>query len=323
MIVNAYAKINLTLDVVGVFENGYHDLRMVMQSVDLFDVVHIEKREDSLITLKTDNDLLNELPVEQNLAYKACKSLMEKYEINHGFDIFIEKNIPEAAGLAGGSSDCAAVLRGVNALCNLKLSVNELCEVGVKLGADVPYCIAGKTKLCEGIGEKMTELRSFKGCPVLLVKPSISVKTGGIYGRYDALDPSIIEHPDTEAMLAVLEIPEDSENSKEISEDSKKELKDLREDICDESCDASCDTSLINKVSAQLKNVLEHVTIPDNPVVDVIKNDLKNMGAAGVLMSGSGPTVFALFESDEKAQDAYKKCQEKYKEDFVFLGHTI
>ena len=257
----AYGKINLGLDVLGKRDDGYHDLDMIMQSVDLHDVITITKNDSGKITVKSST---SKIPNDKsNLAYRAAKLLMEEFGIKKGVEIEIEKNIPISGGMAGGSADCAAVLKGMNKLFKLKLTEQQLMARGVRLGADVPFCIMGKTARAEGIGEVLTPIKNKIKGYIVLAKPPISVSTGFVYGRIDKV--KVKNKPDTEAMIDALE-----DNDLEM----------LACNIC---------------------NVLEEVTIPDYPVVQEIKVMMKKDGALNAMMTGSGPTVFGLFDSKEKA----------------------
>ena len=257
----AYGKINLGLDVLGKRDDGYHDLDMIMQSVDLHDVITITKNDSGEITVKSNT---SKIPNDKsNLAYRAAKLLMERFQIAGGVSVHLEKRIPVAAGMAGGSTDCAAVLKGMNKLFKLKLTEQQLMARGVRLGADVPFCIMGKTARAEGIGEVLTPIKNKIKGYIVLAKPPISVSTGFVYGRIDKV--KVKNKPDTEAMIKALE-----DNDLEM----------LACNIC---------------------NVLEEVTIPDYPVVQDIKVMMKKDGALNAMMTGSGPTVFGLFDSKEKA----------------------
>lgn len=267
----ALAKINLGLDVLGRRENGYHDVRMVMQSIYLYDDVRIEKTQEEEIRVVSN---LNFLPSgEGNIAYKAAKLLKDEFEISGGVRITLNKHIPVAAGLAGGSSDAAAVLYGMNRMFRLGLSRQELMDRGVKLGADVPYCIMRGTVLAEGIGEELSELPAMPKCTVLIAKPPVSVSTKTVY---EALDSGKTEkHPDIDGIITGLK------------------NHDLRQ------------------IAGAMGNVLEDVTIPMHPVIEDIKNEMKACGALNAMMSGSGPTVFGLFENRADARAAQRKIREK------------
>ena len=260
----ALAKINLGLDVLGRRENGYHDVKMVMQTIYLYDNVTISKTEEPGIQIESN---LFYLPVdENNIAYKAAKKLMDEFQIQEGVRIVLEKHIPVAAGMAGGSSNAAAVLVGMNRLFSLGLSQEDLMERGVSLGADVPYCVMRGTVLAEGIGEILTPLPPLPKCYVLIAKPGISVSTKQVYEKLDSKE--IEEHPDIDGILDGLEHG------------------DLR------------------KIANSMGNVLEKVTIEDYPIIEDIKRTMKEAGALNAMMSGSGPTVFGLFEDKKAAMEA-------------------
>jgi 4-diphosphocytidyl-2-C-methyl-D-erythritol kinase len=247
IVLKAYGKINLGLDVLGKRPDGYHEVRMIMQTVGLFDLLTMEKTEQDQISM---NCSLSFLPTdEKNLVYRAVALMKEKYHITSGVKIDLKKRIPVAAGMAGGSADCAAALKGMNQLFDLGLSVEELCETGVLLGADVPYCIWGGTALAEGIGEKLSKLPPMPKCWILIAKPGISVSTAFVYNhlRLDLLE----HHPEIDAMM-----------------------EDLR-------------AGSLSGICEKLENVLETVTIPEYPIIDRVKKYLKEQGAMGALMSGS------------------------------------
>lgn len=266
----ALAKINLGLDVLGVRDNGYHDVRMVMQTIYLYDNVTIQKSEEPGIRLKTN---LQFLPIDdKNIAYKAAKLLMDEFQIQEGVEITLEKRIPVAAGLAGGSSNAAAVLVGMNRLFDLKLKEQELMDRGVQLGADVPYCIMRGTVLAEGIGEILTLLQPLPKCYVLVAKPPISVSTKMVYEKLDSHE--IEEHPDIDGILAGLEKGD------------------------------------LGKIADSMGNVLERVTIEEYPIIEEIKNLMKAGGALNAMMSGSGPTVFGIFEDKSVAKKVQKQIKD-------------
>ena len=262
----ALAKINLGLDVVRRREDGYHEVRMVMQTIHLYDRVNIEKTDEPGIKIKTN---LSYLPVnENNLIYKAGKLLMDEFDITEGVSVDLDKRIPVAAGMAGGSTDAAAMLYGMNRMFDLGLSMQELKDRGVKIGADVPYCLMRGTALAEGIGEKLKSLPPMVKCPVLIAKPQISVSTKFVYENLK-LDENT-KHPDIDQLIRNIK------------------AKDLQ-GVCD-----------------HMGNILETVTIPNYPIIDEIKKNMIENGATGAMMSGSGPTVFGLFDDAEKAKQAYK-----------------
>lgn len=274
----AYAKINLGLDVVGRLENGYHEVKMVMQTVGIYDELSFTKVESG-ITVTTDS---GELPTdENNLIYKAAKLMIETYGIQEGVRIHLQKNIPIAAGMAGGSTDAAATMKGINRLFDLGCTLKELMELGVKIGADVPYCILGGTALAEGIGEKLTALPEAPECYLLVAKPDISVSTKYVYEHLDA--EGVAEHPDIDGMV------------KAIEEGSLQ--------------------GILNRMG----NVLENVTVKAHPVIDTIKERMKELGAVGSMMSGSGPTVFGIFLEEAKAQEAYEQIKKEQLAKQIFV----
>lgn len=269
IVLKSYGKINLGLDVLRRREDGYHEVRMIMQTVGLYDVLTMKKRKDDKIEMTCN---LSFLPTdERNLVYKAVKLIKDKYHIKDGVEINLSKRIPVAAGMAGGSSNCAAALKGMNQLFDLGLSIDELCEIGVTLGADVPYCIWGGTALSEGIGEKLSRVDAMPDCYILIAKPGISVSTAFVYKNLDL--PALLKHPDIDGMLECLK------------------EKDLT-GICD-----------------RLENVLETVTIKEYPIIEKVKKHLMDQGAKGALMSGSGPTIFAIFEDKKTADDAMESLR--------------
>lgn len=274
----AYAKVNLGLDVVKRLENGYHEVRMVMQTVGIHDTLRLEKTKEG-IALFTDS---SEMPYdENNLAYKAAHVMKERYGIADGVAIHLQKRIPVAAGMAGGSTDAAAVLKGMNILFSLGLSRQELCDVGVRLGADVPYCIIGGTALAEGIGEKLTVLPDVPDCYILTAKPPFSVSTKYVYDNLRLTE--IEHHPDIDGMV-----------------------------------DAIRERSLSGIVS-RMENVLESVTEKKYPVITRIKSLMKEDGAEKALMSGSGPTVFGIYGSREDAEKAAENLSEAEPDTQVFV----
>ena len=281
MFIKAYAKVNLGLDIIGKREDGYHLLKMIMQTVDLYDEIEINKSDDNKISIKCN---ISYVPVDnRNLMYKAAVLFMDKYNINSGLKINIKKNIPVAAGMAGGSTDAAAVLKCLNKLFEVNAPYEELVNLALKIGADVPYCINGGTAICEGIGEVITELPPFKNVIMVIVKPSFGVSTKEVYG---GLDISRI----------------------------KKHVK--IDDIV-----RGMKKNNINVVCYNMKNVLENVTIRKYPVIKDIKHMMIKQGAKGALMSGSGPTVFGIFSDMMSAQRCFENMKRKYKD--VFITRTI
>lgn len=270
MKLRALAKINLGLDVTGKRPDGYHEVRMIMQSIQMFDQLEIEKSGEPGIRIETN---LSFLPCnENNLVYRAADLLMKEFDIRSGLDVKLTKFIPVAAGMAGGSSDAAAVLVGVNRMFGLGLSTRELMERGVKIGADVPYCIMRGTALAEGIGEKLTRLSPMPPCHVLIGKPGINVSTKFVYGNLDL--KKVKTHPDIDAIRDAIE----------------------RGDLYG--------------VARNMGNVLELVTCPAYPVIEEIKELMMQEGALNAMMSGSGPTVFGLFDDQETAKKAYEKLRD-------------
>ena len=281
MKIKAYAKINISLDIVGKREcDGYHLLRMIMQNIDLYDEISIVKQKEG-ITLSCNKSYV---PTDsRNLAYKAAMLFKEKYDIKDGVHIDIVKNIPVSAGLAGGSTDAAAVLKLMNKIFEINASDEELMDMGLKLGADIPYCINGGTALCEGIGEKITTLSPFKDKILVLVKPGFGVSTKEVYKAF-SLDRVRI-HPKTESLIEAIKNDD------------------------------------LYYVSNNMKNLLENVTLRKHNILIKIKEDMNRCGAVGSMMSGSGPSVFAFFDDMLKAQKCYEKMKETHRE--VFLTRTI
>lgn len=264
----ALAKINLGLDVLRRREDGYHEVKMIMQTIGLHDDLEIRKTKTPGIQVKTN---LYYLPTnENNLVYKAAKLLMDEFQIQDGVSIQLKKRIPVAAGMAGGSSDGAAVLWGINQMYGLGLSMQALMERGVRLGADVPYCIQRGTALAEGIGEKLSVLPPMPKCTILIAKLGISVSTKFVYENLHANDLKPEQHPDVDSMIEAMR------------------QKDL------------------GLLCSRMGNVLETVTIPAYPVINEIKRTMIDNGAIGSMMSGSGPTVFGIFDSPVAAKQAMK-----------------
>ena len=269
----APAKINLGLDVLRRRPDGYHDLRMVMQTISLKDELVLTQTEEPGIFLTVESEREGELPADnKNLAYRAAALLLREFPQPGGVRIQLKKRIPIAAGLAGGSTDAAATLLGMNRLFDLGLSLPELQKRGVTLGADIPYCLMKGTALAEGIGERLTRLPKAPACHVLLAKPDVSVSTAWVYQNLHLTEDTV--HPDIDEMTRCL-----AEGN-------------------------------LTKLCACLGNVLETVTIPAYPVIARIKAQMREAGARGALMSGSGPTVFGLFDSREKAEDCRRAILE-------------
>ncbi len=279
MRLRALAKINLGLDVVRKREDGYHELRMIMQTINMYDQLEMEISEEAGIHITTN---LPFVPTnENNLVYKAAKLLMDEFHVEQGLCVNLQKFIPVAAGMAGGSSDAAAAMIGVNRLFQLGLSVKELMERGVKVGADVPYCLLRGTALAEGIGEKLRALPACPDCYVLIGKPGISVSTKFVYENLHANE--LKEHPPIDRMLEAIQWHN------------------------------------LNKLADLMGNVLETVTIPRYPVIEEIKNHMKEHGALNAMMSGSGPTVFGLFDDRQMAEYACEALRESRLAKTVFL----
>lgn len=267
----AYGKINLGLDVLRRRDDGYHEVRMIMQTVGIYDRIDLIYKETPGITVETN---LYYLPDnENNLVYKAAKLLMDEFHVQKGVHIRLRKYIPVAAGMAGGSSDAAAVLFGVNKMFSLGLTTEQLMDRGVKIGADVPYCVMRGTALSEGIGEILTPLPVPPQCQVLIAKPGISVSTKFVYENLHANELRPEQHPDIDGMMEAIK------------------QKDLY------------------GIADRFGNVLENVTIPAYPVIQEIKDLMLEQGAIGALMSGSGPTVFGLFTNPKAAAKAHEKMR--------------
>ena len=280
MKIKAYGKVNISLDVVGKREDGYHLLSMIMQNIDLYDEIEVEKQECGII-LECNKSYV---PVDnRNLAYKAAEIFKERYDIVDGVKINIEKNIPVSAGLAGGSTDAAAVLKVMNKLFNVNATEEELMELGLKLGADIPYCIHGGTALCEGIGEIITPIKPFRDKIVVLVKPAFGVSTKEVYKNFNL--EKVKQHPKTAEIINAIENDD------------------------------------LNFVASNMKNLLENVTLRKHKILIKIKEEMNACGAINSMMSGSGPTVFAFFDDMLKAQRCYERMKENHRE--VFLTRTI
>lgn len=280
--IKAYAKINLGLDVVKRLPNGYHQVKMILQTVNIFDKLTLERAESG-ITLTTDSD---ELPADRNnLIYLAAELMREKFHITEGIRIHLEKKIPIAAGMAGGSADAAAAMKGISHLFGLDAPLPQLMEYGVAIGADVPYCIMGGTALAEGIGDMLTALPPAPECVILVAKPDISVSTKYVYEHLDAA--GLKSHPDIDGMRAAIE------------------------------------AGSLQGILDRMENVLETVTIPACPVIDTIKQRMRELGAVNSLMSGSGPTVFGIFLEEQAAELAGKQLQEEALAKQIFVTTTI
>lgn len=279
----AFAKINLGLDVIRRREDGYHEVKMIMQTISLYDVLRFTVLEEPDIIVTTDKE---ELPGdENNLIYKAAKLLRDTYHIEKGIKIELQKNIPMAAGMAGGSTDAAAVFHGMNEIFSLGLSLEEMCRIAVEIGADVPYCIQGGTALSEGIGEILTKLPDMPQCFLLIAKPDIDVSTRYVYENLHA--NRLEYHPDIDGMKEAL-----------------------------------LGGSLSGIVS-RMENVLETVTVQKYPVIEKIKVFMKENGAKNALMSGSGPTVFGVYGTKEQAECAYEALKREGLAKQVFVTFPV
>ncbi|WP_053954787.1 4-(cytidine 5'-diphospho)-2-C-methyl-D-erythritol kinase [Inediibacterium massiliense] len=269
------AKINLSLDVLKRREDGYHEVKMIMQQIDLYDEISLKIIKNGIILNSNCEYIPNH---EGNIAYKAAQLMIHHFGIKQGIEIYIHKNIPVAAGLAGGSTDAAAVMIGMNELFNLKATKKELMDLGVNLGADVPFCILGGAALAEGIGEKLTSIQGFQEW-IVLCKPNISVSTASVYGNLNV--EQIIDHPKTEVMIEALK---------------NKDIKILSENLC---------------------NVLEPVTESMHPIIKDIKKKMLEYQALGSIMSGSGPTVFGIYKDYNKAKSAYENLSKIYNQVYI------
>lgn len=277
--IHAHAKINLGLDVIGKLENGYHELKMIMQTLNLYDKLTFSRREDSNIILTSN---LSSLPCnDNNLIIKAAKLMTERFHLTQGVDIKLSKHIPIAAGMAGGSSDAAVTLKAMNELFDLGLSLKELMDLGVTLGADIPYCLLEGTALSEGIGEILTPLPAMPKCNILIVKPNVNVSTKFVYQNLKLTNETI--HPDIDGMVDAIK-----QND-------------------------------LSGILSRLGNVLETVTIPKCPKVAEIKSEMLELDALGSLMSGSGSTVFGIFPNHATAKAAYDKFKKGPYRSHTFL----
>lgn len=278
----AYGKINLGLDVLSKRPDGYHELKMVMQTVGIYDVLTFQKNEGS-IRISTDH---KELPEDKgNLIYQAAELIRETYGISEGVTITLQKNIPIAAGMAGGSSDAAAVFHGMNELFELSMSLSDMKKLGVRIGADVPYCIMGGSALSEGIGEILTPLPAPPKAHLLIVKPDINVSTGFVFKNLQV--DTLPFHPDIDGMVRSLKEG------------------DLR------------------GITDRMGNVLETVTMKRYPVIGRIKEEMINQGAENALMSGSGPTVFGIYREEETAKKAERIIEKQGYAKQIFVTEFI
>ena len=272
------AKINLSIDVLGKRQDGYHLVEMIMHTIDLYDLIEINEKDNDQITIKSTSD---EIPLDcNNLVYKAANLIKKTFNINKGVEIHIKKNIPVAAGMAGGSSNAAAVLVGLNKLWNLNLSNQQLEKIGLKLGADVPFCINGGAVLALGIGEELTPIKGLtKDVCILVCKPDLFVSTKEVYECIDSKD--IDKRPNNKFLIECLK----NEDTRQLAEN--------------------------------MFNVLEGVTMDKHPVIQQIKDIMTNNRALGAMMSGSGPTVFGLYENREDAVKCKAILEKQFKQTFV------
>ena len=275
----AYAKINLGLDVLRRREDGYHEVKMIMQTVDIYDVLTFVKAPADVFRLSVDSAQIPD--DDNNLVLKAARLLFATAGINAGVEVTLQKNIPVAAGMAGGSTDAAATLIGLNALYDLRFTTEQLQEIGVKLGADIPYCIMGGTALSQGIGEILRPLPAPPRAHLVIAKPDLMISTKYVYENLHA--NSLKVHPNIDGMIEAL---------------SNQDL---------------------TKMCSLMGNVLETVTEKENPIITQIKDLMKEQGATGALMSGSGPTVFSIFTEEEKARSCFQKIQEENLAKQLFL----
>jgi len=276
----ARAKINLALDVCRRLENGYHEVKMVMQTIDLYDELEFKKREDPDIILSVNSkDYLGDL--ENNLIFRAANLMRQQYGIQQGVEIRLKKNIPVAAGMAGGSTDAAATMIAMNELYALGLSKEVLMQQALRIGADVPFCILGCTALAEGIGEKLTPLPAPPSATLLIVKPPIMVSTKWVYENLQA--NKLERHPDIDGMVEALR---------------QRDLKGITD---------------------RMENVMETVKEQAYSVITDIKKMMRGSGAMNAVMSGSGPTVFGLFEDEKTAKAAYQTLYDQGLAKWVYL----
>ena len=272
----AHAKINLGLDVLRKREDGYHEVKMIMQTIGLCDTLTFEMTKENDIVIESDS---GKLPLdEHNLIYKAARVFFEETGQAFGIKIFLNKRIPIAAGMAGGSTDAAATFLALNEISGQPLSMEKLLEISVKVGADVPYCIMGGTALSEGIGDILTPLTPLRDVYILIAKPPVNVSTGFVYGNLKITEETV--HPDIDGIIDAMKAN-----------------------------DAA-------KVSTLMSNVLETVTAPAYPVIRDLENIMMNNGALGSIMSGSGPTVFGIFENEAWAKKAGEQCENAVKDVF-------
>lgn len=267
----SYGKLNLFLDVVGKLDNGYHLIKSVMQSVSLFDEIHISETTDNKIIIKCDDP---DIPTDnRNTCYKAAEIIKNNYNISYGVNISLNKRIPTEAGLAGGSSNCAAVIIGLNKLWNLNLTYEQLLEIGLKIGADVPFCLVGGTCLAEGIGEKLIRLNEFHWDNILIVKPSFSMPTSNVY---DNMKPEYFNIHEQNNILSHIQ---DNDYMKTI---------------------------------LSMANTLENAAEKMEPDIKSIKRSMYESGAVSALMTGSGSAIYGMFNDSKSLEKAYAMFKNKY-----------
>lgn len=279
----AYAKINLSLDVTGRRNDGYHIVRMIMQTVELHDTLTFQQDDTGIIRISSSDKRLT--TGKDNLIWKVCELMRKEAGIKSGISISLDKRIPIAAGMAGGSADAAAAFRGLNELFGLGISDEKMCELAVKLGADIPFCILGGTALSEGIGEVLTPLPSMPDCTILICKPQIDVSTGWVYKELDSV--RIEDHPDTDAIVEAIQ------------------------------------NASIAEICRHMKNVLEPVTGAKFKVIGQIEDIMMETGALNAMMSGSGPTVFGIFENRAKAESAYQMLKEEGHGEQLYISAPV
>ncbi|AOZ97640.1 4-(cytidine 5'-diphospho)-2-C-methyl-D-erythritol kinase [Butyrivibrio hungatei] len=279
----AYGKINLGLDVTGKRADGYHIVRMIMQNVDIYDTLTFEDNETGEIVLTASSE---SIPTDDsNLICKVAKQLKEKFNVDKGIKIHLEKRIPVAAGMAGGSTDGAAAYLALNDIWGLGQSKEELCKLAVSLGADISYCIMGGTMVAEGIGEELTAIADMPECLIVVAKPAIGVSTGWVYTELDS--KPIEKHPDIDGIRSAIENGD------------------------------------LKGMCALIDNVLEHVTASKYEEIGKIEKLLEDNGAIRAFMTGSGPTVFGIFDDENKAREAYKAVEESGLAPELFLTKPI
>ena len=290
MNVEAYAKINLSLDVLKKREDGYHEVSMVMQSLALHDTIEIIKTDDGDIHIELTGlgDEEKGIPVdESNLIFKAAALMRERYSIEDGLMFRLTKRIPHSAGLGGGSSDAAAVIRGLNEMFGLGLGLGQMMRLGKEIGDDVPFCLMGGTALAEGIGEELTRLKPVPACRVLLVKPEKGVSTREVYELIDGADRHFPRLPDTKKVCEAIE------------------------------------NGSLKSLARSMGNIMESVTLRMLPEIDDIKKKMEELGALGAMMTGSGPTVFGLYSDPELLEKAYSYFAEEKRKGEMGIGSVI